>query len=87
MAALARLDSRFTGRLDTTEVRLKDDTQKASAEIYRTVAQQRAQDLEIINLRFDSFETSTAIKDRQTNAVLDTLVQVAEFSLRETGGQ
>ena len=87
MAALAQLDSRFTGRLDTTEVEMKEDTQKLVSEIYRAITQQRAQDLEVINLRFDSFEMNNAIKDRQTNAVLDTLVQVAELSLRETGGQ
>lgn len=87
MAALAQLDSRFTGRLDTTEAGMKEETQKLVSEIYQTVTQQRAQDLEVINLRFDSFEINNAIKDRQTNAVLDTLVQVAELSLRETGGQ
>jgi hypothetical protein len=87
MAALAQLDSRFAGRLDTTEAGMKEDTQKWVSEIYQTLTQQRAQDLEVINLRFDSFEMNNAIKDRQTNAVLDTLVQVAELSLRETGGQ
>jgi hypothetical protein len=87
MAALARVDSRLTGRLETTEARMKDSTQKLTSEVYQTVAQQRAEDLEIINLRFDSFEMNSAIKDRQTDAVLDTLVNVAALSLSETGGQ
>jgi hypothetical protein len=87
MAALAQMDSRFAGRLDTTEAEIKEDTQKLVSEIYQAVNRQRARDLEVINLRFDSFEMNSAIKDRQTNAVLDTLVQVAELSLRETGGQ
>ncbi len=87
MAAIARMDSRFAGRLDTVEARTKDDRQKLASEIYRTVDQQRAQDLEVINLRFESFEMNSAIKDRQTNAALDTLIHVAELSLRETGGQ
>jgi hypothetical protein len=87
MAALARVDSRLTGRLDIAEAQMKDDKQNLASEIYRTVAQQRAQDLEVINLRFDSFEANNAIKDRQTNALLGTLVDVAELSLRETGGQ
>jgi len=86
IAALAQLDSRFAGRLDTTEAGMKEDTQKLVSEIYQTVTRQRARDLEVINLRFDSFEMNSAIKDRQTNAVLDTLVHVAELSLRETGG-
>ncbi len=87
LTALARLDSRLTGRLDTAEARMKDDTQELASEIYRTVAQQRAEDLEVINLRLDSFEINSALKDHQTDAVLGTLVHVAELSLRETGGQ
>jgi len=87
MAALARLDSRLTGRLDVAETRIKDDKQKLASEIYHTVDQQRAQDLEVINLRFDSFELNNAIQGRQTDAVLDTLVQLAELSFREAGGQ
>jgi hypothetical protein len=87
LAALARVDSRLTGRLETTEARMKDDRQNLASEIYQTVARQRAEDLEIINLRFDSFEMNNAIKDRQTDAVLDTLVNVATLRLGETGGQ
>lgn len=86
-AAMARLDSRFSQRLDTAEVRMKDDSQRLTDEIYQRIAGQRERDLEAINLRFDGLETSSALKDWQTNAVLDTLVQVAELSLRETGGQ
>jgi hypothetical protein len=87
MTVLAQLDSRFTGRLDTVEAGIQEEAQKTASEIYQTMAQQRAQDLEIVNLRFDNFEINSAIKNRQTNAVLGTLVNVAELSLRETGGQ
>ena len=87
MAALARSDARFSRRLDAAEAQMKDDSQELAAEIYQTVAQQRAQDLAVINLRMDSFETNNAIKNHQTDAVLDTLVNVAALSLSETGGQ
>ena len=87
MTSLAQLDARLTGGLDTVETRMKDNTQKLETEIYQTVDQQRAQDLEVINLRFDSFELNNAIQGRQTDAVLDTLVQLAELSFREAGGQ
>jgi hypothetical protein len=86
-AALGRLDSRLTGRLDSAAAEINDDTRALAAEIYRTVARQRAQDLAVINLRMDSFEANSAFKDRQTEAVLDTLVNVAALSLSETGGQ
>jgi hypothetical protein len=81
-AALARLDSRFTGRLTLAEGRMRDDTQKLAVGLYKTVAQQRAQDLGIINVRFDSIETNHAIDARQTDAILDTLLQVAELRLK-----
>jgi hypothetical protein len=61
---------------------MRDDTQKLVSDMYRTVAQQRAQDLEAITLRFDSTEASNAIESRQTNEVLGTLLEVADLKLR-----
>jgi anti-sigma-K factor RskA len=81
-ATLARLDSRITGRIATSEGRVKDDTQKLVSDLYRVIAQQRAQDLEAINLRLDSTDANNAIKTRQTNEILGTLLQVADLKLR-----
>jgi len=87
VAALDQLESSFNGRLTAAEDRMKDETQKLAGDIYQTVAGERARDLGLIDLRFDSIETSNFLRNQQTNAVLDTLVQVAEISLSETGGQ
>jgi hypothetical protein len=87
VAALDQIESRFNGRLTAAEDRMKDDTQKLAGDIYQTVAGERARDLELIDLRFDSIETSNFLRNQQTHAVLDTLVQVAEISLSETGGK
>jgi hypothetical protein len=81
-AALARLDSRISGRLKTAEADMKDHTQQTAIALYRTVAQQRAQDLNFINLRFDSLQANSAFKEQQTYVILDTLLQVAELRLR-----
>ena len=81
-ATLAHLDSRITGRIATSEGRVKDDTQRLVSDLYRVIAQQRAQDLEAINLRLDSTDVNNAIKARQTNEILGTLLQVADLKLR-----
>jgi len=81
-AALARLDSRFAVRLEASEGRAREDTQKMATGLYRTMTQQRAQDLRLINLRFDTIETRNALETRQTDAILGTLLQAADLRLK-----
>jgi hypothetical protein len=81
-AALNRLDSRWTGHLNAAESRVKNDTRDLATNLYRTVAQDRAQDLRFINLRFDSIETNNVIETRQTDAMIGTLLQAAELRLK-----
>jgi hypothetical protein len=80
--ALVRLDSRFNGHLTNSEGQVRDDTRKLVSDLYRVVSQERAQDLEAINLRFDSNDANNAIKARQTNEILGTLLQVADLRLK-----
>jgi hypothetical protein len=80
-AALDRMDSRMTGRLKLAEGSVRDDAQKMAVDVYRTVTQQRALDLNLINLRFDGIEASSTLETRQNNAILNTLLQVAELKL------
>lgn len=81
-AAIDRIDSRMTGRLKLTESRVRDDAQKMAVNVYRAVSQQRAQDLNLINLRFDGIETKNAIENQQTDAILNTILQVSELRLK-----
>ena len=81
-AALARMDTRVAGRIANSEANARDDTQKLVSNLYGIMEQQRAQDLEVINLRFDSTDATNAIKARQTNEILGTLLQVADLKLR-----
>ena len=86
-AELSRLDSRLGRRLELTEGSVRADAQNMVFDVYQTVSRQRAQDLGIVNLRFDALEANNAIKARQTNDILGTLLQVAELRLGETGEQ
>jgi hypothetical protein len=81
-AALTRMDFRVAGQIKNSEINVKDDTQRVISDLYRFIAQQRAQDLEAINLRLDSTDANNAIKTRQTNEILGTLLQVADLKLR-----
>jgi hypothetical protein len=81
-AALAHMDARVMDRIAGSEAHVRDDTQKLVSDVYGIVEQQRAQDLEVINLRFDSTDATNAIKTRQTNEILGTLLQVADAKLR-----
>jgi hypothetical protein len=81
-AALARMDSQLTRRIQSSEGHVKDDTQVLVSDLYRVITQQRARDLEAINLRFDSTDANNAIKTRQTTEILGTLLQVADLKLR-----
>jgi hypothetical protein len=81
--ALARLDSHLIGRLTATESRIHLDTQTTAVNLYRNITQERTQertrDLNYINLRLDSIEVNNAHETRQTDAILNTLLQVAEI--------
>ena len=48
----------------------------------RVVSQERAQDLEAINLRFDSTDANNLIKTGKQNEILGTLLEVADLRLR-----
>jgi hypothetical protein len=81
-AALTRWDKEFSGRMVQSEDRLRADAQRSAVILYQTVALQRAQDLNMINARFDTFEAVDVIKDRQNSDILSTLLQVAELKLK-----
>jgi len=81
-AAIDRVDSRMTGRMKLTENRAHDDARRMAVDVYRAVSQQRAQDLNLINLRFDGIEMKNAIESRQNDAILSTLLQASELTLK-----
>jgi hypothetical protein len=86
-AELSHLDSRLEKRIARAEGNLRSDAQALIYDVYQAVSRQRAQDFEIMNLRFDAMEANNAVKARQTNDILGTLLQVAEMRLVQTGEQ
>jgi hypothetical protein len=80
--ALARMDSRLTRRITHSEEQALQDARKLVSDLYGVVSQDRARDLAAINLRFDSTDANNAIKARQTNEILGTLLQVADLRLK-----
>jgi uncharacterized protein YdaU (DUF1376 family) len=81
-AALNRLDTRIKGRVTSAEERMHNNAQQLAADVYRAVSQDRARDLDFINLRFDNIEATNAIETRQNNAIFGTLLQAAELRLK-----
>ncbi len=86
-AALSRMDSNITGRITSSEGNTREETRRLVSDLYRSIAQQRVQDLEAINLRFESADANDAIKARETNEILSALLQIADVRLTRTGGQ
>jgi hypothetical protein len=80
--AFTLLNSRLSDRIlrETNNVRI--DTGALISDMYKTVYQQRARDLARINTRFENTKELGVIKEQQTDAILDALLQVAEMKLR-----
>jgi hypothetical protein len=83
VAAMALVDSRINGRIASSEGHMRDETQRLVADLYQVVQHDRAQDLASINTRFDRTDANNAIKTKQTNEILGTLLQVADLGLRK----
>jgi hypothetical protein len=81
-AALVNLNARFSAQVSRSENNVRGDSQRMIAGVYQAVSQQRARDLEMMNLWFASAQADDALKTRQTDEILDTLLQEAELRLR-----
>ena len=87
VAALATLESRLDSRMAATADDIRSGTQKSQADLYQTVSLQRSQDLNALNARLDSVAENAESRARETDAILETLLQVAELRIRQTGEQ
>jgi hypothetical protein len=82
ITAIAALNARLSGRIIQETANLRMDTGTLISDMYKTVSRQRARDLALINTRFENTNELGAAKERQTNEILDTLLQVAELKLK-----
>ncbi len=75
LTTLVQQDAVLDQRISLTEDRLKAENRDLVLDVYDAVTKQRVQDLGMINFRLDSFETSYAAKELQTNQFLSALLQ------------
>jgi len=87
MATLTTLESRLTSRIATAAEDVKASSQKSDADLYKAVSLQRSQDLHDLNARVDAVAESADSHARETDAILETLLQVAELRIRQIGEQ
>jgi hypothetical protein len=86
-ASLTSLESRLNNRMALTADEIKTGSQKAIGDMYQAVSLQQDENVNAINARLDKAAASNELKFNQTDAILETLLQVAELRIRQTGEQ
>ncbi len=77
--ALSNLETRMGNRLENTARLIIDQNERSISGVYQTVAKQRERDLTAIEGRFNQLAVNSEIKSTQTDAILETILQVAEL--------
>ncbi len=81
-SALATLEGRVNERIDGSSVALKSGMERSIGNLYQTLQTQRRQDLALTKNRLDRIAVQGAVKDQETDEILTTLLQVAEFKMK-----
>ncbi len=87
VSALDRLETRVNKRLAATADELKAGSRNSAASLYQTVSLQREQDITAVNARLDKVVDNVEVKTRQTDEILETLLQIANLNLKQPGDQ
>jgi hypothetical protein len=82
IAAVAGVNSSFNKRIAQNKGKTDEEVRRLVVQLYKTIAQERAKDLEAINLRLASNEATYTSTSAQTNEILDALLQVADLRLK-----
>lgn len=85
--ALTGLENRVNNRVTATADELRAGSQKSFVDLYQVVSSQREQDLNDVNTRLDKVVENNESRARQTDAILDTLLQIANLNLKQPGDQ
>jgi hypothetical protein len=87
-SALTDLESRLAGRIASAATKVQDQTEKSLNSLYRTISLERQEVFTALSQRLTRLAISGELKSNQTDAILETLLQVAELRLTDTpGGQ
>jgi hypothetical protein len=77
--ALATLDARLSDRLEDQSLGLKAGVDRSMRNLYQTLQLQRQQDLALTRDRLDRMTARGELKDKETEEILSTLLQVTQF--------
>jgi Putative zinc-finger len=81
-AALATLEARISDRMEDQSLALKASVDRSMGNLYQTLQSQRQQDLATTRSRLDQITALGELKDQETEEILSTLLQVAEFKVK-----
>jgi hypothetical protein len=84
--ALNGLEARFSSRISAAVQSLQDTASLSQSELYRTVSLERQRDLAVLNERLDQLAINDERRTNQTDAILETLLQVADLRLSDSSG-
>jgi predicted anti-sigma-YlaC factor YlaD len=87
LAALTALQSRLNSHITLTADDIRAGTQKSIVDLYQAVSLQRQEDLNGLNVRLDKIVEDNEIRARQTDAILETLLQIANLNIKQAGDQ
>lgn len=85
-AALTNLESRMGNQFANAVQAIKDDTALSQQRLYQVVSLERERDLNQLSQRMNQLALDGERKSSQTDVILETLLQVAELRLTNTGG-
>jgi hypothetical protein len=81
LASLGKVENRLNQQILTTGTLLQAHNEQVVARLSDSLTKQRDQDLSLIDASFRSLARRDAMKNEQTDAILDTLIQVAELKM------
>jgi hypothetical protein len=87
LASLDRMETRVNNRISLTAEDLKAGNQKSALDVYQAVSLQHEQDVNATNARLDKVVDTFESRSRQTDSILETLLQIANLNLKQPGDQ
>ncbi len=81
-AVLGNLEARMNVHLDQTARALDDRTSQSLATFYQAMKRQRESDLALVDSKLDRLALSGEKKSNETDAILETLLQVADLKTK-----
>lgn len=80
--ALAGLETRVNDQMSARDLSLQANWKQSLGNVYEAIQQQRKQDLLVTGSRLDRHTTQEEIRSNETEAILATLLQVAEYKIK-----